>query len=149
MSEAAAALVGALESLSRAQRDAASRVARELDWPRSGLGIVRTLRSRGAVQLCEVSETLRVDASVASRQVSALVDAGYVRRTVDETDRRARTLELTEAGERLATESDRYFDDFLGEAFADWSADALDDAIAQIRNVAAAISSVHQEATHR
>ncbi|MCK0118220.1 MULTISPECIES: MarR family winged helix-turn-helix transcriptional regulator [Isoptericola] len=150
MSErASTALVAALESLSRAQREAAARIARDLDWPRSGLGIVRMVRARGAVQLCEVAEALRVDASVASRQVSALVDAGYVRRTVDRADRRARTLELTDAGHAFAAESDRYFDDFVDEAFADWSAADLTDAITQIRNVAAAISSVTQEAPSR
>ncbi len=146
---ASTALVSALESLARAQRAAASRIARDLDWPRAGLGIVRLIRNRGSVQLCDVAEALRVDASVASRQVSALVDAGYVRRTVDRADRRARTLELTDAGRAFATESDRYFDDFVDEAFADWSADDLADAITRIRDVAAAISSVTQEVPPR
>ncbi|WP_407319288.1 MarR family transcriptional regulator [Isoptericola halotolerans] len=143
------ALVAALESLGRAQREAAARVARDLDWPRSGLAVVRILRARGEMQLCEVAEILRVDASVASRQVGALVDAGHVRRTVDTADRRARTLGLTDAGLAFAAESDRYFDAFVDEAFADWSADDLDDAITQIRNVAAAISTVSQEAPPR
>lgn len=146
---ASTALVAALESLARAQREAAARAARDLDRPRAGLAVVRILRARGALQLCEVAEILRVDASVASRQVSALVDAGYVRRTVGTTDRRARSLELTDSGLAFAAESDRYFDAFVEEAFADWSADDLTDAVTQIRNVAAAISTVSQEAPPR
>ncbi|WP_418275076.1 MarR family winged helix-turn-helix transcriptional regulator [Isoptericola jiangsuensis] len=143
------ALVTALETLARAQREAAARLAKDLDWPRAGLGIVRVIRSHGALQLCEVAEILRVDPSVASRQVSALVDAGYVRRTVDDHDRRARTLELTDAGHAFAAESDRRFDDLIDTAFADWTDDALTAAIDHIRNVAAAITSTNQEASPR
>jgi DNA-binding MarR family transcriptional regulator len=149
VSDAATSLINALEQLMRAQRDAASRITKELDWPRAGLGIVRLIRTRGSVQLCEVADVLRVDPSVASRQVSALVDAGYVRRTVDDADRRARTLELTDAGQHLAAESDRHFDAYVDEAFADWSAEELTTAITHIRNVAAAIVSTNQEASPR
>nr|WP_246256132.1 MarR family transcriptional regulator [Isoptericola halotolerans] len=138
-----------MESLARAQREASARIARDLDRPRAGLGVVRMLRSRGPAQLCEVADVLRVDASVASRQVSALVDAGFLRRTVDPSDRRARTLELTDAGHAFAAESDRYFDELVDEAFADWSAAGLADAITQIRNVAAALSTMTQEAPPR
>ncbi|MDO8147264.1 winged helix DNA-binding protein [Isoptericola sp. b515] len=147
--DATTALVTALERLSRAQREAAARIAGDLGRPRAALGVVRLLRVRGPVQLCEVADTLRVDASVASRQVGALVEGGYVRRTVDETDRRARTLELTDAGHRLAAQSDDRFDAFVAEAFADWSAEDLADAIDHVRDVADAISSVSQEAPPR
>ncbi|MEG3616200.1 MarR family winged helix-turn-helix transcriptional regulator [Isoptericola haloaureus] len=147
--EATTALVTALEQLGRAQREAAARIARELGRPRAALGVVRLLRARGPVQLCEVAEALRVDSSVASRQVGALVENGYVRRTVDESDRRARTLELTEAGRRLADDSDEQFEAFVGEAFTDWTPHDLSVAVDHIRSVAAAISSVSQEAPLR
>ncbi|GAA4724221.1 MarR family winged helix-turn-helix transcriptional regulator [Isoptericola chiayiensis] len=147
--DAAPALVGALEQLGRAQREAAARIAHDLDRPRAGLGVIRYLRAHGPVQLCEVAEALRVDASVASRQVSALVDSGHVARHVDESDRRARTLELTDSGRHLAARSDELFEAFIAEAFADWSPADLTHAIERIRSVAAAISSVSQEATHR
>jgi DNA-binding MarR family transcriptional regulator len=149
VSDAASALISALESLGRAQRETAARIAKELDWPRAGLGVVRLIRARGSVQLCEIADVLRVDPSVASRQVSALVDAGYVRRTVDDTDRRARTLELTDTGRALAADSDHRFGEFVADAFAGWSPDELASAITHIRNVAAAISSTDQEASPR
>ena len=143
---AARELVQTLEELSRAQREAATRVARELDLPRAGLGALHLLTRCGRVQLTDVAAKLRVDVSVASRQVSALVDAGLVHRTVDDDDRRARTLELTDAGRDFAEESFRSIDDLVSEAFSDWSDQDFADAITRIRSVAAALTTTHDRA---
>jgi len=101
----------------------------------------------GRVQLTDVAAKLRVDVSVASRQVSALVDAGLVRRTVDDDDRRARTLELTDDGREFAEASFRRIDDLVSEAFSDWSDEDLADATTRIRSVAAALTSTHDRAS--
>lgn len=138
--EAATDLVAALEELSRAQREAASQVARELGWPRAGLGVVRLLDRHGRLQLGDLACRLRVDASVASRQVGALVDAGYVRRTVGDDDRRARTVELTAAGSRLAEAMTEHLAHLVSTAFADWSGADITEATEQIRSVAAALA---------
>lgn len=139
-------LVQALEELSRAQREAATRIARDLDLPRAGLGALHLLTRCGRVQLGDVAAKLRVDVSVASRQVSALVDAGLVRRTVDDDDRRARTLELTDAGREFAEVSFDRIDDLVVDAFSDWSDQDLADAISRIRSVAAALVTTHDRA---
>jgi len=144
---AARELVETLEELSRAQREAAMRVARDLDLPRAGLGALHMLTRCGRVQLTDVAAKLRVDVSVASRQVSALVDAGLVRRTVDDDDRRARTLELTDDGREFAEASFRRIDDLVSEAFSDWSDEDLADATTRIRSVAAALTSTHDRAS--
>lgn len=145
MTDAGRALVSALQSLGRAQRDAAGHLAESLGIPRAGLGIVRVLDARGTLPLCEVAEILKVDASVASRQVSALVDAGIVRRRVDDQDRRARILELTPQGRELATEVGRSFDRLVTVGFADWDEADLLHAAHQLRSVADAITSVPRE----
>ncbi|GAA1718456.1 MarR family transcriptional regulator [Isoptericola hypogeus] len=143
---AARELVQSLEDLSRAQREAAMRVARDLDLPRAGLGALHLLTRCGRVQLGDVAAKLRVDVSVASRQVSALVDAGLVRRTIDDDDRRARTLELTDAGRDFAEESFRRIDDLVSESFSDWTEKDLADATSRIRSVAAALTTNHDRA---
>lgn len=118
-------LVSALEQLMRAQRATATSLAHEVDWPRGGLGVLRLLAACGPVPLTDVAARLRVNLSVASRQVSGLVDKGYVARTVDPHDRRVRTLELTESGHALAAQVREHFVRYLATAFADWTADDL------------------------
>ncbi|WP_245885972.1 MarR family winged helix-turn-helix transcriptional regulator [Xylanimonas oleitrophica] len=142
-------LFASLEELSRAQREAGVRLARELDWPRAGLGVIRMLATCGQVQLTDIATKLRVDASVASRQVSQLVDAGYVRRTVDADDRRVRLLELTESGHELSEHVSARFAELLSTVFHDWSEQDLAEATHHIRRVAAAITTIHdEEGTH-
>ncbi|WP_265520304.1 MarR family winged helix-turn-helix transcriptional regulator [Oerskovia flava] len=143
--DAANDLVRALEELARAQREAAAQLARDLDRPRAGLGLLRLLERCGAVQVSDVATRLRVDVSVASRQVSTLVDAGYVRRTVDDDDRRARTIELTETGRHLAAESSRQIALLVARTFAGWTGDELATATRTIRAVAATMTPDQEE----
>ena len=135
-------LVSALDELVRAQREAGSRLARNLDWPRAELGVLRLLHRCGRVQIGDVASRLRVDVSVASRQVSALVDAGFVRRTVDDVDRRVRTLELTDEGRAVAERTTQHFEQYVSTVFDGWTQDQLADATRQIRRVAAAITTI-------
>ena len=62
-------LVRALDDLARVQRESAVRIARGLDIPRASLGVLRMLDRCGPVQMGDVAARLRVDLSVASRQV--------------------------------------------------------------------------------
>jgi DNA-binding MarR family transcriptional regulator len=134
-------LVAALEELGRAQREAGARAARDLSSPRAELGVVRLLHRCGPAQLGDVATRLRVDVSVASRQVSALVDAGLVRRTVDDDDRRVRTLELTDKGRALADEAMRHFAEYVSAVFTDWTPAELASATQQLQRITAALTS--------
>lgn len=146
-------LVAALEALSRAQREAAARVAQLLDQPRAGVGLVRMLHKCGPAPLSELATRLKVDLSVASRQVSALVDAGYVSRTVDADDRRVRTLELTDAGRAFAEDVRKQFTAYVSRAFESWTPEDFSDAISALRRVAHTISADNEvtprPATHQ
>lgn len=139
----AAGLVRALDDLARAQRESAVRIARDLDMPRASFGLLRMLQHCGPVQLGDVAAKLRVDLSVASRQVSHLVDAGLVRRTVDDDDRRARTVELTEAGRALLVRAYEHIDVLAATTFADWGDEEIVEATRHIERVAAAVVAVH------
>lgn len=146
-------LYSALEELGRAQREASALMARRLDWPRAGVGVIRLLAVCGPVQLTDVAAKLRVDVSVASRQVGQLVDAGYVRRTVDADDRRARVLELTDTGHDLVDQLSSQFARLFQEVFAGWTDEDILDSSERIRRVAAAISTTRtmsheEEGTH-
>jgi DNA-binding MarR family transcriptional regulator len=133
-------ILTALEELGRAHREAAGKLAHRLGWPRAGIGVIRLLALCGPVQITDVAAKLRVDVSVASRQVSQLVDAGYVQRTVDEGDRRVRLLELTGAGRTLVDQVKDEFSEVFAKVFVDWSAQDVAEAAFHIRRVAAAIT---------
>ncbi|MFD2794384.1 MarR family winged helix-turn-helix transcriptional regulator [Promicromonospora vindobonensis] len=142
----AVALVSALQSLSRAQREAAAHIAQELDWPRSGVTVLHLLTRCGPVSLTDVAAHLRIDLSVASRQVSTLADAGYVVRTVDAEDRRVRTVELTEAGRTLAAEASGAYTGLIDRAFAAWSPEDVAEATRTLNRLTDTISA---DTTHR
>jgi len=121
----AQALLRAVEVFQRTLREASLGVARDLGCSKGTLSIVRILQRRGTLQVNDIAQALRVDISVASRQVSQLVDDGLVERAVDDEDRRARTLRLSPAGRSLAVEIGAALDRRVDEVFADWSDDDL------------------------
>ena len=142
----AVALISALQSLSRAQREAAAHIAQELDWPRSGVAVLHLLARCGPVSLTDVAAHLRVDLSVASRQVSTLADAGYVVRTVDAEDRRVRTVELTAAGRALAAEASSAYTNLIDRAFGAWSPEDLAEATRTLNRL---VDTIGADTTHR
>ena len=142
----AVALVSALQSLSRAQREAAAHIAQELDWPRSGVAVLHVLTTCGPASLTDIAAHLRVDLSVASRQVSTLADAGYVVRTVDAEDRRVRTVELTEGGHALAAEAAKQYTNLIDRAFAARSPEDLDTAIGTLNRL---VDTISADITHQ
>ena len=70
----------------------------------------------------ELAACLHADISTVSRQVTALVEAGLVERTVDEDDRRATILRLTEGGQAVFATMRRDRERMLARILADWSA---------------------------
>ena len=117
----AQALLRAVEVFQRTLREASLGVARDLGCSKGTLSIVRILQRRGTLQVNDIAQALRVDISVASRQVSQLVDDGLVERAVDHGDRRVRTVRLSPAGRSLALEIGAVLDRRADEVFADWS----------------------------
>jgi len=143
MSTAAqAALIHAMEDLTRAQREAGLWLARELECNRGALAVVRMLAT-GPLQVGELAQGLRVDVSVASRQVAPLVDAGLVARDVAPGDRRVRTVGLTEAGRALLERHATAALDLAASVFADWSDEQIAAAAEQLRKVATAVTTHH------
>lgn len=142
----AVTLISALQSLSRAQREAAARIAHELDWPRSGVAVLHLLAKCGPTSLTDLAAHLRVDLSVASRQVSTLADAGYVVRAVDAEDRRVRTVELTDTGRALAAEAAQQYTNLIDRAFAAWSSEDLAEATRTLHRL---VDTISADTAHR
>jgi DNA-binding MarR family transcriptional regulator len=143
-------LVSALEELGRAQRESATATARELGCARSSLAVLRILeKNEVPLQIGDLAHSMRIDVSVASRQVGALVREGHVVREVGEDDRRARTLALTDSGRALAAEAFGAWRERAREVFGDWSPDELQDAVLQLRKIADSVVRHHDTPDHR
>jgi len=63
--------------------------------------ILMQLHYKGACGMSAISERFDVSAAAASQLVDKLVQAGYIERTEDPNDRRAKLLELSTAGAKL------------------------------------------------
>ncbi len=132
------ALIDAIARLQRVQREVATEMARELDCPRAVLSTLWLLDKRGEMGIGDLAQHLHVDISVASRQASQLVDSGYAERSTPDapgTDRRVRTVRLTERGRLFTAETRRTLDRRAAVMFDDWTADDLTAAVAVIERV--------------
>ncbi|MBO3101854.1 MarR family winged helix-turn-helix transcriptional regulator [Cellulomonas fengjieae] len=143
----ALALLRAVEEFSRTLRETSGVVARDVGRSRGAVSIVRILERHGSLQVSDIAHALRVDISVASRQVSQLVDDGLVERAVDDADRRARSIRLSPAGRDLAREIAAAYARRATEVFADWSADDLRHATATLQRISATVAPLAPAAT--
>ena len=77
--------------------------------------ILMQLHHKGPCGLSEISERFDIIAAAASQLVDKLVQAGYLARTEDPTDRRAKLLTLSDKGKELINqgteERHRWMDD--------------------------------------
>lgn len=89
------------------------------DIERAGAAMLGRIGDMEPARLSELAQAAGVDVSTASRQVGSLVEAGFVRRTPDPTDRRASLHELTGEGRELRAR--------LVEARRRWVADLVVD----------------------
>lgn len=130
----------ALEDLNRAQRAVAQAIHESVEAPVAGVAIVRMLARHEPRTLGEVAAALRVDLSVASRQVSCLVDQGMVERSIDDADRRIRTLRLTDAGRELSERVGAELARRTAVGFASWTVEELHEAVGVLERLAEAVA---------
>jgi DNA-binding MarR family transcriptional regulator len=100
----------------------------------TALGVVHV---HGPLRVSDVGQHLAVDLSVASRQVRALIDAGYVQKQPDPDDARATLLSTTDDGRRVLEESHRRMVHAFGRVLDGWSDDdvaSLAGALDRLRN---------------
>ncbi len=122
------ALVRELYSLGAARREIGRHALDELGS--QGFLALGAVYRHGPQRVSEIATRLAVDLSVASRQVSALVDAGYVTRDRDPSDGRAHVIALTPDGDRALRDSHRRMVDAFAAVLHDWT-DADLDALTQ------------------
>jgi DNA-binding MarR family transcriptional regulator len=119
MSETIENLVRQLYGLGTVRREIGRHALAELGSQGfTALGVVHV---HGPIRVSDVAQHLAVDLSVASRQVRALIDAGYVDREPDPDDARATLVSTTDAGRRVLEESHRRMVHAFGRVLDGWS----------------------------
>ncbi|GAB2910957.1 MarR family transcriptional regulator [Rhodococcus aerolatus] len=115
--ESCGAVVEELRRTTRQHRHYQQRMGREHV---ADVALLAAVDAAGALRLSDLAGTLLVDASVVSRQVSALVDEGLLRREVDPADGRSRLLHVTGPGAEALARLRTAGCALLTERLADW-----------------------------
>ena len=92
----------------------------------------------GGVRQKTLTEELRINPSSVSELISKLESDGYVKRTVDPTDKRATLITLTELGEARAAELADERAEKMGKAFARLTDEEKEQLIALLEKLTAA-----------
>jgi DNA-binding MarR family transcriptional regulator len=72
--------------------------------PRSQVYLLRLLDRRGALSMSELANSLGITMSGCTAQVDRVVEAGWVERRRDPTDRRVVLVDVSPAGEQMLTQ---------------------------------------------
>ena len=116
-------LVISLYRLGLVQREIARHALAELGT--QGFTALAIVHREGPVRISDVAGRLRIDLSVASRQVAALVAAGYAEREPDPDDRRSYRISATERGTQVLRESHRRMVEAFARPLAEWPEDDI------------------------
>ncbi|GAA2815543.1 MarR family winged helix-turn-helix transcriptional regulator [Saccharopolyspora taberi] len=95
------------------------------DLPYAAGSLLAELVHRGECRASELAQHRVVDASVVSRQVHRLEEAGLITRRPDPADRRVSLLRATPEGERELTSLEQRKAEWLSQALRDWDEDDL------------------------
>jgi DNA-binding MarR family transcriptional regulator len=120
-------------------------------WPDAGLrradaSVLKVLAKDGEQRGGEIAAKLSVDASVVSRQLSALEGDGLVSRRPDPADARVSLVQLSEAGRNRLEDLYAGYARQLRSALADWDDDQMAAAAEVMRRVAAAVTRTAESA---
>jgi len=110
--------------------------------------ILMQLHHKGPCGVSEISERFDVTAAAASQLVEKLVQAGYLERAEDPTDRRARLLTLSASGEELINQGTeeryRWLDD-IAATLSDEDQKKVSEALILLTNAAKEMENVKRE----
>ena len=108
--------------------------------PQALTGVLFVLAARGECRQNELATDLCITPSSLSRQISDLVDAGYVARHPDPEDRRAALVHVTEEGKDMLVRSKQSRSLRLREMLAAWNETDAQSAIDSVRKLKATLS---------
>jgi DNA-binding MarR family transcriptional regulator len=114
----------------------------------AGLMVLSAVERIGPARISDVAADVQVNLSVASRQIQALQDDGFVDRVADPHDGRSSLVAITDDGSAKLAGAHQRLLDALGTAVAEWERDevvGLADGIVRLRE---AFSGCEPRTTH-
>ncbi|QUH05510.1 MarR family transcriptional regulator [Saccharopolyspora erythraea] len=112
--------------------------------PYAATGLLAELVHRGECRASDLAQHRVVDASVVSRQVHQLEQAGMITRRPDPDDRRVSLLRATADGERALAALERRKAEWLSRALSEWD----DDAVRQLADLLSTAANDLHRAAH-
>lgn len=97
-----------------------------VDLTQPSYALLRALIDGGPLAMGALARSAHMDVGMATRQVTALVDAGLVTRTPDPADARVAVVAITREGRRVAGRLQDARRRHLQRALAGWTAEELD-----------------------
>jgi DNA-binding MarR family transcriptional regulator len=116
-------LVREIYALGRVNRELQRRAVPE--HPPACLQALGLIGRGEANRVSDIADALRIDLSVASRQVAVLEASGWVTRAIDPADGRARRLEATESGRAVLVDTLARMADAYTAVLEGWSEEEL------------------------
>ncbi|HMM95256.1 MarR family transcriptional regulator [Phycicoccus sp.] len=104
---------------------------------------------RSTLRVSELADAVHSDVSTVSRQVSTLVDLGFVTREPDPDDGRAHVLAVTADGTALLTGIRESRDRWLQDLLADWTDDEVGSLTTALARLAADLETSLTDPTQR
>lgn len=146
-SAAAEDFVEGLSRFTRAVRSSAHRFDRiVLGMRRSDVMLLRWLGKNGEARLGDIADEMCLNASVISRQVTALEAAGLVTRRSDPEDGRAGLVQVSATGAERLAEARQAYADYLEKILADWDDDKVQAAADVLLEISALMT--NDDASH-
>ncbi|WP_067432728.1 MarR family winged helix-turn-helix transcriptional regulator [Nocardioides jensenii] len=105
----------------------------DVELERSSYGILCLLDDEGPQRLGAIAQAFRLDPSTITRQVQTVVRLGLAEKTVDESDRRASLLTLTELGRVSLTEARDHRRSMLDLLLSSWTPAERDNLLSSLR----------------
>lgn len=144
-------LIESIARLERVEREVGAETARRMDCSRTSMTLLWLLEQTGGLGVGDIANRLRVDISVASRQVTVLVVSGLAERSTPDgpgTDRRVRSIRLTDAGRAFTASTRQFMDERARTLFADWTLQEIADATYQLNRISDALASFTEHTDH-
>lgn len=137
--EAGGQLALAVMDLQRAVKRAVLNHGEPGDLSPASEGALRTLKKHQPCRASDIAEAIGAGPSALSRQVADLEERGFIQRTSDPTDGRARLLELGRAGHDYLDMIELRRTDHITQFLKHWDDQRLDTALEVISDLTSAI----------